>query len=281
MPIFLNRQPGRILPKGKRRVAPVRRSRRIALGLRAAIAAAMGPLIQEVENIIPWLQGTATPAQAAAVLQELQERWKSAFSVTSRRIGAKLVDEISKEARARLEKNLARAIGVDMTKIFDDKTVMDTAEMMSFEAASLIKDIPDVFLEEVRRAVLSNYQQLPQPEGRSLTEQIQEIIGSTEKRARTIARDQTSKIHTAINQARQQELGIEEYIWRTAKDRRVVGKPGGKYPEGNTVHGNHYAREGRVFRWDTPPHDGHPGWAINCRCYHEPVIEVSKLRNVQ
>ena len=94
-----------------------------------------------------------------------------------------------------------------------------------------------------------------------------------------IARDQTSKINTAVNQARQTEIGIEEYIWRTCKDSRVVGAPGGKWPEGNATHGNHYKREGVKYRWDTPPYDGHPGYAINCRCYPEPVIIPENLRN--
>ena len=98
-------------------------------------------------------------------------------------------------------------------------------------------------------------------------------------RARLIARDQTSKMNVAINMARQTSIGIEEYIWRTAKDRRVVGTPGGLWPEGNAMHGNHYKREGKTYRWDNPPHDGHPGWPINCRCYPEPVLDPDKLRS--
>lgn len=280
MPIFLNRNTSKRMPKGKRRAAPVRPSRRIALDVRGAIYGTMKGLIDDIENLIPWLNGTATPSQAAQVMREMQQRWREVYGPDAERLATKWVGEISRDAKERLEKNIARSLGIDMTAIFDDKTVFDAASLMSMEAASLIKGVPEEFLEEIRKAVLSHYQGLPQPEGRSLTEQIHELIGNTERRANLIARDQTSKINMAINQARQQEVGIEEYIWRTARDRRVVGTPGGAYPEGNSVHGNHYKREGQIFRWDKPPFDGHPGYAINCRCISEPIIDVDNLRSI-
>ena len=280
MPIFLNRKPSQRLPKGKRRMGPVRPSRSIAPSVRQAIATAMGPLALEVEHLIPWLESAATPAQAAAVLRELQDRWRQVFGVKADQIARAWVARVSAQAKKRLEENLARSLGIDMAHVFDDVTVRDAAALMNMEAASLIKNMPEEFLEEVRRAVLSNFQQLPQPEGRSLEEQIQELIGSRlDTRARLIARDQTSKINTAINMARQTSVGITEYIWRTARDSRVVGNPAGLFPEGNDVHGDHWKREGQIFRIDSPPHDGHPGYAINCRCYSEPIIEVDKLRD--
>lgn len=279
MPIFLNRDTAKRMPRGKRRAAPVRPSRRIALDVRRAINGIMKGLIEDVENLIPWLAGEATPSQAAQVLRELQDRWRIIYGADAQRLASRWVSEVSKDAKLRLEKNIARSLGVDMTAIFDDKVVFDAAELMSVEARGLITTIPGEYLDGVTRAVLDNYQQIQQPEGRSLAEQIQHLAGVSDSRARIIARDQTSKINTAINQARQQEVGIEEYIWRTRKDARVVGKPGGLYPNGNRTHGNHWEREGQVYRWDQPPVDGHPGYAINCRCFPEPIIDVSKLRN--
>lgn len=279
MPIYLNKAPLTRLPKGKRKVAPVRASRRIALDVRRMIARVMGPLAAEVEDILPWLTGEATPAQAAQVMRELQDRWRMVYGPDAQRLASKWVTEISREGRERLEGNIARALGLDMTHIFDDKAVMDAAELMSVEARSLITSIPEQYLASVQQAVTHNYMQLPLPEGRSLTEHIQQLAGVSASRARLIARDQSSKINTAINQARQTSIGIEEYIWRTARDRRVAGNPSGPYPHGSAAHGNHYAREGKRFRWDKPPADGHPGYAINCRCWAEPIIDVNKLKD--
>ena len=60
-----------------------------------------------------------------------------------------------------------------------------------------------------------------------------------------------------INQLRQNDLGIERYIWRSRDDAKVRG--------------SHAEYDDQVFRWDTAPADGHPGHAFNCRCYAEPV----------
>lgn len=60
-----------------------------------------------------------------------------------------------------------------------------------------------------------------------------------------------------INQLRQEQLGIEQYIWRSQDDAKVRD--------------SHAAYDDRVFRWDDPPQGGHPGEAHNCRCYAEPI----------
>lgn len=65
-----------------------------------------------------------------------------------------------------------------------------------------------------------------------------------------------------INQLRQQDLGIERYIWRSQDDAKVRD--------------SHAEYDDQVFRWDEPPAGGHPGQAHNCRCYAEPVAPGSR-----
>lgn len=60
-----------------------------------------------------------------------------------------------------------------------------------------------------------------------------------------------------INQLRQQDLGIERYIWRSRDDAKVRD--------------SHAANDDRLFRWDTPPEGGHPAQAYNCHCTAEPI----------
>jgi len=83
-------------------------------------------------------------------------------------------------------------------------------------------------------------------------------IEKADRRAALIARDQTNKFFGSLTRARQEDLGITEYVWRTSRDERVR-------PE-------HRARDGMTIAWDDPPEDGHPGMPINCRCVAEPVI---------
>ncbi|MNE68328.1 Phage Mu protein F like protein [compost metagenome] len=116
------------------------------------------------------------------------------------------------------------------------------------------------------------------PGGVSLQDRLKKIGNISKNRAKFIARDQTAKLTGDLNQLRQADNGIEEYIWRNAGDQRVVGNPGGLYPKGNRAHGNHWEREGKTFRWDSPPSDGAPGHAPNCRCYAAPKLDLEKIK---
>ena len=175
---------------------------------------------------------------------------------------------------------MGKALGIDMAMILDAPDVAVSVRLASMEAADLIRKIPTDYIGRISRAVYQSMRQQPFPEGRTLEEEIRLIGGFAEERARVIARDQTSKMNTNINQIRQTALGIQEYIWRTSEDSRVVGAPGGKYPEGNAMHGNHYVRNGKIFRWDEPPDDGHPGWPLQCRCVALGIVDRSQLREV-
>lgn len=58
-----------------------------------------------------------------------------------------------------------------------------------------------------------------------------------------------------INEIRQRDLGIEQYVWLTVGDERVRAA--------------HSERGGSVYRWDSG--DEKPGEATNCRCSTRPV----------
>jgi len=60
-----------------------------------------------------------------------------------------------------------------------------------------------------------------------------------------------------INQLRQQDIGLERYVWRSRDDAKVRD--------------SHAEYDDQVFRWDEAPAGGHPGQAHNCRCYAEPL----------
>lgn len=92
-----------------------------------------------------------------------------------------------------------------------------------------------------------------------ITDELAKALGITKRRARNIAGDQTHKLNTTLNQFRNEQLGIRQYRWQTRLD--------------NAVRHAHRAREGKVFRWDQPPSDGHPGQPINCRCVAHSILD--------
>jgi hypothetical protein len=87
-------------------------------------------------------------------------------------------------------------------------------------------------------------------------------------------RDEAWKAQSATAQRVHAYSGIRSYVWQTKKDERVVGNPVGFYPHGTAEHGDHWSRDGKIFRWDAPPHDGHPGSAFGCRCEAVPMISL-------
>lgn len=254
-------------------------SKKSEMYLRKAILDAVRPLDKAIKDATPWLTGTATPAQAREFFKRLQDAWRVQYSpkiVADADNWAKLADSVNK---ARFHKALARTLGVERASVTESATLKAALEASSYEASSLITNICEETVSKTQQAVMRYYQQQEQPEGRTLIQQIHEVIGGERKRAERIARDQTAKINSSMIRARAVEAGSKSYIWRTSGDERVAGNPAGKYPkvdDKSTFHGNHYKRNGKRFYWDDPPPDGHAGEAGFCRCTADPEIDPTE-----
>lgn len=122
--------------------------------------------------------------------------------------------------------------------------------------AALIKSIPEQHMARVETIIRSGVMAGESP--RALAKKIQEAGGITERRAQLIAVDQIGKANAELTQHRQTDLGIKSYTWKTSRDERVR-------PE-------HQARQDKVFQWNKPPSDGHPGMPIRCRCSASPIF---------
>lgn len=125
-------------------------------------------------------------------------------------------------------------------------TMPDTAPMVS--EADLLE------LSEIKDAALVQWDER--------VERIYEEYHSHQQRLRPLRIGMEERLlrafSGAINQIRQQDLGIERYIWRSRDD--------------NKVRSTHAEYDDQTFLWDNPPSGGHPGQAHNCRCYAEPVL---------
>jgi SPP1 gp7 family putative phage head morphogenesis protein len=154
---------------------------------------------------------------------------------------------------------LQSAFGVNVQSLVQQENLGDILIAKTRENVALIQSIPDEFLKKVETIVFEGTTQGSRTT--SMIKELQHIGKVTENRARLISRDQTSKMNSSLNQQRQQNLGVEEYIWRTAEDDRV--RP------------DHASKDGKTFRWDKPPKDtGHPGEDIQCRCIAQPLIKI-------
>lgn len=222
----------------------------------------------------------AERARVAQELARMTEDAKRRAAATAPGIATRMVDEVDRKNRARIESVIAKGLGVDFARVVDTADVAADLQMALTRNTSLITSITDRHFAAVSDAVMANYSGQPIPGGASsLMDRLKQLGSISDNRARLIARDQTSKLSGDLNSSRQQAAGIDEYEWVTAEDSRVVGNPSGRYPVATEpqVHGDHYDRAGKVFKWSDPPPDGHPGAAIQCRCFGRPRLNLDTL----
>lgn len=138
--------------------------------------------------------------------------------------------------------------------------VRDASEQRLHDAwatanVDLIKTIDGRYFDDVRAVVSGGMRT-----GRAtadITAELEARFGVSEARARVIARDQVGKLNGQTTRKRQTDAGFTHFMWSTSQDERVRH--------------THRELEGKVFAWDSPPAEGIPGEAIQCRCVAVPV----------
>lgn len=160
----------------------------------------------------------------------------------------------SRWQRDQLNKQIRAAVGVDV--LGDDPQLAKRVAGFVAENVALIRSVPNKYFDDVEKRVLAGVNAGLRHE--EIARDLQERFHVAESSAKLIARDQVGKFYGQLNEARQTDLGVTGYVWRTANDSRVREE--------------HAEREGQDYSWADPPFDGHPGEAINCRCYAEPVL---------
>lgn len=217
--------------------------------LRADIEAEVLPVLAEVEGIRDAVGPMDFVREAVAGL--------AAQSEAAEALPALVAEKLDRSNRRAFTATMRSTLGIDISKVLSDEGIGPVFETFVSDNVALIKSIPEQYHDKVLAAVTQGFES--GDDFFSIRKSILEIGESTERRAKLIARDQVSKMNSALNQVRQTQLGIERYRWRTSRDERVRD--------------THRANAGKVFRWDTPPPEtGHPGHDINCRCTAEPVI---------
>lgn len=264
------------LTKRKRefRGEPLPAPRNVEVQYRSALFNLTKLLSNSSRLIADEVRGGASHLDALRLLEAEIKKAKAAFDVAAAQLPQQTTASMTAATKAQTQGMLSRALGVDFVSVIDTPEIAEAMSVAQIKNTGLIKSIASEHFNRVSKAISDNYS--GNLEG-SLTQELMDIGGITRRRAKFIARDQTSKMASEINEIRQRDIGIDDYDWRTSRDIRVVGTPGGLYPKGNKAHGDHFKREGKRFKWSEPPEDGHPGHAPGCRCRAQPVINLDKL----
>lgn len=230
---------------------------RMVSAVRSIIVPALPDLLADTQK-----QDAGTDADQDKAKRELDRLLKRAAAKFAQTVRPTELEDVAAQFGARTSKfqrdqlgKQARAVGIDLAAIRrTDKGVDKKIEGWVALNVDLIKSLPSRYFDDVGLHVYDAIESGTRHE--TLAKTLEARYEIPLNQAALIVRDQVGKLYGELNQARQENLGIRKYIWRTSNDNRVR-------PE-------HEDREGDPFSWDDPPSDGHPGYPIQCRCNAEP-----------
>jgi SPP1 gp7 family putative phage head morphogenesis protein len=228
---------------------------------RVLVRARLVPLLPSyaAEAALERLDGLRRDAWAQSVndlLDSLSDAWFAEWpNERLRRLAEVFADRTSDFQREQLAKQMMATLGIDVARY--EPWLRPQIATFTGENVALIKSVATDFFGDLEKRLVAGLRTGQRWE--ELADLVEERYGVTESRAKLIARDQVGKLYGDLNRTRQTQLGVSRYVWRTLKDNRVRDE--------------HAALEGKTFSWDDPPEDGHPGEAINCRCFADPVLD--------
>lgn len=195
------------------------------------------------------------------VMDEMTARWNERFERGAEELAKYFAKKTHQRSAVQLKKILKDAgfsVESEMTPM-----QRDIFQAVVHENVSLIKSIPQQYLGSVQQKVM-NAVKTGNDQG-TLVKDLQKSYGVTKRRAKLIARDQTSKANSAFTRANQLDLGITEAIWKHSH--------AGKVPRPS-----HVANDGKRYNLKTGWYDPDekqwifPGELINCRCLSRSII---------
>ena len=207
---------------------------------------------------------------------EIQVRQsRTSWEILARDIGQKTSDWNDTQWR----KTMRSVLSIDLYQ--REPYLADMLRTFSHENVQLIKKLAEETQGDIHRIVSQGI--LEDKRHETISREIMKgtdlqtgRFRKTRTRAKLIARDQVAKFNGQLSRLRQQEIGVTEYIWRSALDERTRDA--------------HRIMEGRICSWDDPsiyknePYEEwknrssisglmlHPGQDYQCRCYPEAVF---------
>lgn len=208
-------------------------------------------------------------SQARILVNDITRRFQQLFNKKSKGLAEQMVSETDKASASAVQGSLKQMSGgltIKASAITEPmKTIMKATIA---ENVKLIRSIPERYFIDVQGAVMRS---ITTGNGlQDLVPELQKFKGVTQRRARTIARDQTHKAYSNLNFERMANAGVKKFEW--------IHSNAGLEPRQL-----HQELDGKVFRMDDLPvidartgERGIPGQLINCRCIMRPVIEFDE-----
>lgn len=207
----------------------------------------------------------AWPTVMNALLTALTERWTGdLFKAQADRLAAGTIRRIEAENGQAFLNSVNGAVGIEVFGA-NSQAITTQLEAASIENANLIKDLSDQHVKRISTTILERMRGGYAPS--VIAKDLQKVSGISRRRAKNIARDQTSKLNGELTKQRNLAAGIEFFRWVDSDDSRV-GDDHRRAANRDIGYGK------GVYRWDKPPKEGIPGRSTRpfCRCTAAPVF---------
>ncbi len=222
------------------------------------LPAAISAKAQMMRDDLNWFERAMRALRdfADSFVEGLRSEWRDAFDTEEER------------NKRRFNEAVRSAIGIDLGAVIQAEGIGNTIDAAVLRNVGLVRGLSQDVAKRLSAKLLDALTR--GLNNREIEKIITTEFGMARRRAKLIARDQAASFNGDLNRIRQTAMGVTEYVWSTSLDERVRGNPDGKYPNARP---SHWDREGKTFKWSSPPSDGHPGQPINCRCTARAVIE--------
>lgn len=195
---------------------------------------------------------------------EALKLYSEALDPWARRVVGEMFKQVSRNNKRAYEA-AGKKVGAALASNMAEAAIGGVAHAIQNRQVELIKSLPT---EAALRA--QNLAQQGAMGGRRASEVAEELARTehvTMSRATLIARTEISKANAALTQARAAYVGATHYVWQTAED--------------GDVRDTHAKMQGKIFAFDQPPTlddgmTGNPGEFPNCRCFAEPIINITE-----
>lgn len=156
-----------------------------------------------------------------------------------------------------------RATDIDVGTMLGPHDVGETVRAVTLRNAELVRDLSAEARGRIADATLRGVQNVTPP--RQVAKELAGALDMGTERAKRVAADQSAKLLSSLDQARQEEAGVDHFTWRHS---------GKKHPRKD-----HVARNGNIYKWRAstpgpgldPPADL-PGQLPWCGCVAQATL---------
>lgn len=190
------------------------------------------------------------------------------------RVALTFVGRSNTQNKERFTRSMQRARGIDVASIVDSMDLGDTMAKAIQANIDLIKSFKTDLINDMSAQIFDDFKKGVRQS--DLIANIYERGNVSKAHAKFVARDQTAKVNSALNEARNMKLGIDEYYWsgtddeRERESHRVLNGMLCKYSD-PTVYSDDHGKTWKK-RKSIGAYEGNPGTDFQCRCLDKPKI---------